>query len=464
MKILSQKHVNIALTVLCCLISIPLIFNNVVDGDEAVTIMRCRGSVSEFVRWAAGDVHPPLYYILLHFMLKITGDSVIAAKFLALIPQAGFIAIGYFMIRKEFGVREMVVWDILVSCFPNMIKYSVTVRMYSWAGFFVLLTAFALYYLMKNDGILSWTLFTVFAIMAAYTHYYALITVMWLYCVLLVICVKRKRARKIIVSVVIAIAAYFPWLLIFLSQTRDIISNGFYMTETNPFRLAANIFGANKNNFFNICILAVWMVISVWSMIMGIREGLSKPVAQKDIWSMGVLLTFPIVFIGVYAFSLAITPIISARYMLIPAILYMLGVATQTRRLKRGMLYLVCAFFLLIGVKNYRTEIWQIRRAAPNYQVDAIEQGAAVYTPDWNVLNVLQYYRPDLEVEYCDNEGLGELDRQEGFYIAGKDIADALDANAEMRGQYSFKHISFNIYYIYERLYFDDQDKQEVRR
>ena len=47
--------------------------------DEATSILIARLKLSSVVAWAAGDIHPPLYYLALHFWLRF-GETEFAVR------------------------------------------------------------------------------------------------------------------------------------------------------------------------------------------------------------------------------------------------------------------------------------------------------------------------------------------------------------------------------------------------
>src|SRR5690348_13914409 len=51
--------------------------------DEGSSIFLARQSLAAITRGAAGDIHPPLYYYLLHFWMKFAGDGEYGARFLS---------------------------------------------------------------------------------------------------------------------------------------------------------------------------------------------------------------------------------------------------------------------------------------------------------------------------------------------------------------------------------------------
>ena len=68
----------------------------------------------------------------------------------------------------------MVVFDSVIS---EAITHNAEARMYTLAAFFVLAAYVELYYILKSGKIIHWVLFAICSLGAAYTHYYALITV-----------------------------------------------------------------------------------------------------------------------------------------------------------------------------------------------------------------------------------------------------------------------------------------------
>src|SRR6266851_3852750 len=43
--------------------------------DESVSLFIARQPIPELIAHTAGDVHPPLYYLLLHFWLQVAGTT-----------------------------------------------------------------------------------------------------------------------------------------------------------------------------------------------------------------------------------------------------------------------------------------------------------------------------------------------------------------------------------------------------
>jgi len=51
--------------------------------DEGVSLYLAQQTPGQIIRHTAGDIHPPLYYLVLHVWTSVVGDSEFAAAFLS---------------------------------------------------------------------------------------------------------------------------------------------------------------------------------------------------------------------------------------------------------------------------------------------------------------------------------------------------------------------------------------------
>lgn len=118
---------------------ISLVFNHNIWTDEAFTLQLLQGNVKDIIMGTAKDVHPPLYYLYAKLFMVIFGDSLLVQKVAAIIPMTATLAIGATLIRKNFGNRVSLLFLLFLACIPCTMEFSVQVRMYSMALFFVTL-------------------------------------------------------------------------------------------------------------------------------------------------------------------------------------------------------------------------------------------------------------------------------------------------------------------------------------
>jgi mannosyltransferase len=109
---------------------------------------------------------PPLYYTLLHFWMKIFGDSEIAARSLSLLGFALATIVVIEWADKLFR-KHWLAWFLPLFFFlnPMLIYYAFEVRTYGWYMFFAILSFYA--YMEKK-----WKLLILANVLGFYTHAY----------------------------------------------------------------------------------------------------------------------------------------------------------------------------------------------------------------------------------------------------------------------------------------------------
>ncbi len=99
--------------------------------DETVSLFLARQDLVTLTRHTAGDIHPPLYYYLLHFWGQVAGWSEFSAAFLSLIFGVLLIALVYRVAREWFDRNVALIAALLVAASPYNLWYSQEVRMYT---------------------------------------------------------------------------------------------------------------------------------------------------------------------------------------------------------------------------------------------------------------------------------------------------------------------------------------------
>ena len=213
------------------------IFNNDFWGDEAYTILLLKSDFNKMIEMTAGDVHPPLYYIMAKGMCEILGYNGVVYHVTAFLPYIIAIFLGITVIRKRYGKWTSVLFLSFLSLLRSAVIYNLEVRMYSWGALFVLLSFIEFSELMKTGKIRSWIGFGIFSVAAAYTHYYCLISVAFFYIIIIFYTIKeRKYIYKTIGLCVVTIVTYLPWLIELLNTfKRTSTSTGFWQTEIPTF-------------------------------------------------------------------------------------------------------------------------------------------------------------------------------------------------------------------------------------
>lgn len=219
--------------------------------DEGVSVVQALRDPRAIAVHAAGDIHPPLYYYLLHFWVQGFGTSESALRALSALFGILIVWATYLLGRDLFSKRVGVIAAFLASLSPFQIYYSQETRMYTLV---TLLTAGSMLALARflqttvelkgksegtaRSGPRPW-LFLVahvtLTLLALYSHYFAfvvpltsnLIVMAWFF-------IRTRKAdygRLLVywaVSQIIILLLYLPWVALVwervISYSRDDVS------------------------------------------------------------------------------------------------------------------------------------------------------------------------------------------------------------------------------------------------
>jgi uncharacterized membrane protein len=174
---------------------------------------------------SARDVHPPLYYEILHFWTEIFGNSVLSVRSLSLVAGIIVVWLGYqiaFMISKKRNVALLA--GLLLSLNPFLIRYSQEVRMYGILGVFLLIAIIGLIKISKDSkDWFGYVLYVIGVSAGLYTHYFTAMVVIafWIYIVSIYF-IKNKITLitnwRWWLANILALLIFLPWVPSMMAQ------------------------------------------------------------------------------------------------------------------------------------------------------------------------------------------------------------------------------------------------------
>lgn len=111
--------------------------------DEVFSVNFIQHSYREIAALTGKDVHPPLYYWylkLFHDIGKVlvpAASSIVLCKLASMLPFVGIFVYTLTVIRKNFGLHTAGLFWFLIMTMPQISNYTVEIRMYSLALFFI---------------------------------------------------------------------------------------------------------------------------------------------------------------------------------------------------------------------------------------------------------------------------------------------------------------------------------------
>ena len=362
--------------------------------DEVFSVNFIQYSYKEIAVLTGKDVHPPLYYWYLKLFHDIgktlvpEASSIVLCKLASMLPFVGILVYTLTTVRKNFGLHIAGLFWFLVMTMPQISNYTVEIRMYSLALFFItaafvnsceLVRAFPLRQVSGGENGLTkcwkgnkhWVLFWVYGILTAYTQYYACVAVIAIYIAVFVfyaamahknkaaiqeqnrIC-ARNGIWKVLLCAGLSVLAYFPWLPFFFSQVQTVSSS--YWIQPLTWK---SIFGCMKYIFLPVsyAVKKNYVLACVMILIFGAAFLYSFLMKRKDVKERFFLLTGLWIavfttFVG-FVCSILNRPIFVYRY-LIPCLgaMWLVAAVALWDSVEKNWGILLFVPFLLAGHSN----------------------------------------------------------------------------------------------------------------
>lgn len=317
--------------------------------DEGYSLLLSQRSPALIWTTTAGDVHPPLYYVILHYWMQLFGSSVLSVRGLSVLADVGTLLLCIKLMSLLVSRRAALIAGVLFALLPIAVRYSQEVRMYTLLGMWLMAATLVLVCWGRQPWLRRYPLLYVLLMTAAfYTHYFAALCVLvhWLYwsglgsgeSVLL-------PARKWLLANVAIVLLYMPWLPNFIAQSRamnglDWIPPTTWATLPGFIGLAAVMTKPADDG--------LWWALLVSGLIVACSMiALHSP----HIHRRSVLLLFTYFFVPVFSVFLLswIVPIFMPRYLVFAAagLPLIVAIALEGSAGNRPFIALLCLVFFV---------------------------------------------------------------------------------------------------------------------
>lgn len=212
---------TIGLVALALILRVCMLNERGIWYDDAFSILLAKQPLGEIFSGTAADTMPPLYYIMLHYWMKIS-DQIFWIRSMNLLIF-GFCLLYIFTLVKRISSKSAAWFAVLFcSLSPFLVYHSQEIRMYMLLVFFQ--TAYLFYFInwsSENSNRRDWIGMMLCGAGALYTHNLAvfglLIPGVYLIC-------KRNFSRLWywLGSFVISIVLFLPWLVYVPGQIEKI--------------------------------------------------------------------------------------------------------------------------------------------------------------------------------------------------------------------------------------------------
>ena len=330
--------------------------------DEAFSLSMIKHSYWKMIQLTAQDVHPPLYYIILKFLVDgffrlFQPESVIyPTKLVSVIPYILLLLLAFTKIRKNWGNYVAGLFAVCIVGMPNLISYGVEIRMYSWALFFVTAAFLCAYDIAIRGRFSDWVKFVLFSLAAAYTHYFACVAAAFGYLTLLIWFWKnnRKSLKSWLCACAATILGYLPWLFVLLRQL-SVVKESYWI---------APITFDTIGNYLSFVLGSSAALVA----IIGILRLVTIPYGASKTFSLsGICYPFGVILVGVLA-SLLIRPVFVERYV-VPSLACLWLGAALAYELQKDSRWKIMAVVVILGVSGMN--IFRFIQNQTSYQAES---------------------------------------------------------------------------------------------
>lgn len=190
--------------------------------DEAFSVLLSRLSPEQIVFHTARDVHPPFYYLLLHYWMQGFGSDALGVRSLSVCAGVATVGMAMLLTRELASWRAAMLAGLLLAFFPMAVRYSQEARMYALLGLLLIAAIYMLWLWVSRQKTRYLVAYCVLMVAALYTHYFAALCALanWVY-----LSLARDAQGKVLalsrawwVGHAAMVAAYLPWLPIVYRQ------------------------------------------------------------------------------------------------------------------------------------------------------------------------------------------------------------------------------------------------------
>jgi mannosyltransferase len=307
--------------------------------DEAATCQYVRMPFVEMVRCEAGNVHPPLHYVVLKVWRDLFGDSLLALRGLSVLFSVASILLvyklasdlaGWEISKRQFTGGAKARWAGLVAAAMMsisifQIRQSWEIRMYSLATLLTLLSCWLLFRALYVDERpwRAWGTYAIVTALCVYTHYATIFLI----------------AGQAVFLIYELVRAYWNHIKVNSSES-DLDRKG-------PFTQANQLLGHVSFSFIAGALLfAPWLPIFLRQRNMTRASWWDAPFEYSQVWNVSHRLILPV---ECYGYSLLFAYIVAGFIMLSFSVILF--------RLKTKGFFLLC-----VGLTPCLLLIWQSHR------------------------------------------------------------------------------------------------------
>lgn len=266
---LFEKHfllLVVGFTLIFAAISLSIGMSQSVWFDEAYSITLAKRPIGELVHLTAIDVHPPVYYLFLHFWGGLFGFGELSLRLSSVIPMFFAIILTAILLKRLFNKPFAGFATLLLCLSPMLIRYGFEIRMYAMATMLAVLATIVLVLIeaeknAKRRHLLQFA-YAALVALGMLTLYYTIVIWLTHFVYLIWQTVKSKKPilrQEFWLMYILAVLLFTPWLFVAIKQ----FTNGALAQISEPMTVN-NLLGVFS---FNLLYKPIWQLDQIFGLL-----------------------------------------------------------------------------------------------------------------------------------------------------------------------------------------------------
>lgn len=294
---------------------------------------------------AVHDVHPPLYYMILYLLTPLGLQNLYVLKVASIIPYILIMVVSATKIREDYGWLTAGLFVFCLGVMSDFFIEFLTIRMYPW-GLFFLLMAFIYYNeVITNWDKKSWMLLTLFTLLSVYTQYFFAITCGLIYLLILyeILTKHKDKLKEFGKSVLALIILYAPWMIVLVHQMQTQAGEpreGFELASAIHYLTAFAIKGQNFE-FGMVIFKLVALAFLILVLVLIYKN-------QDRFSAAGVFLMYGTIAIGILSLMSSFSNTMRMRYLVPVFGIFWLSASIVIGKIKDDKVLMVALILIVI--------------------------------------------------------------------------------------------------------------------
>lgn len=335
--------------------------NSAFEQAETWSIWLSHEPIDSLIRYTANGVHPPLYYLLFKGAYTLFGDETFIYRMVSVVSYLLLLVLINSYVMLKWGSGNAFLMVTLLSLMPNCVTTNIESSMYEYAMLFVACTYMLMYYAIRTHKKRYYSGVAISAILAAYTHYYALLAVILIYAGMIAYSIVRYHCeqdfRRTLLKPLISLGLFIiyctPWNGFVIKML--ISKNKSEWIQSVPSVGKALIYPYDAELFITIILSAVTLFL-ITAVSLAFFNVVKEPfylrvrISKEFIWWLYIGIATVILTITIGSvFSIIFKPLFTIRCMYpCIAIIWLILIACISKIKNRGAIGLLLGVLVLI--------------------------------------------------------------------------------------------------------------------